>query len=385
MNFVKANASPVLAFLLPSIRLFALALASLAGMQGASAQCCSGGSGSPIAGGLSQGVLQERQMEISTTFQFIKSDQFYTDDVKDTLKFFDYYSSMYQYMRLGYGVSKNLTFSVEGGYYHQKKEQGLEGNPTSTYESSGIGDLILFPRYDVINFTTEKSRTEWTMGLGYKIPLGSYNDSAGYVEPFSGNTYYVTKPQSVQLSSGAQDIIFYTFLYQGFPLSNFRVFANGLYIKKGWNPIGEKIGDYMSASVFAGQTFFGKLGGALQVKWEHVNTMELNEDIRLYAYPNYDPDATGYTKVFLSPQATYTAGAFTFFAQADFPVYQKMVKTQVGSQQQYTGGISYRFFVVKSKVSEPAAGNYYCPMHPSITSPVPDKCPQCGMDLVERK
>lgn len=29
--------------------------------------CCSGGSGSPIAGGVSQGVLQEGQMEFGST------------------------------------------------------------------------------------------------------------------------------------------------------------------------------------------------------------------------------------------------------------------------------------------------------------------------------
>ncbi len=344
------------------------------------AQCCSGGSGSPIAGGTSQGVLMERQFEINTNFQMIKTNQFFNEDKKDSIKYFDSFNSTYQYFRLAYGVSKNFTMSVESGYYFKKQEVGLDENPASTYESHGIGDLILFPRYDVINRTTLTSRTELTIGLGYKIPLGSYDDSTGNIEPFSGSTYYITKPQSVQLTSGAQDLIFYTFLYRGYPLKNFRVFANGMYIKKGWNPVGEKLGDYKSIAVFVGKTFFENLGVTLQMRGEWVDKMKLNEDILLYAYPNYDPEATGYTKVFFSPQVSFTKGKFTLYALADVPVYQKVVKTQIGTQYQSTVGLSYRFFVVKSKV-EISGGRYFCPMHPDITSEVPDKCPQCGMNL----
>src|SRR5260221_6295548 len=184
------------------------------------AQCCAGGSGSPIAGGASQGVLQERQVELSTNFQFISTDKFYKKDVRDTSRTFDSFSSTYEYFKLAYGLTKNLTMSVESGYFFEKKEIGLDKNPATTYESKGIGDLIIFPRYDVINWTEEKHRTEVTVGLGIKIPLGSYNDSTGNIEPFSGQTFYVSKPTSVQLSSGANDIIFYTFPFRGYTDKN---------------------------------------------------------------------------------------------------------------------------------------------------------------------
>ena len=36
--------------------------------------CCSGGAGSPIAGGASTGVLQENQMEISVNYRFITKE-----------------------------------------------------------------------------------------------------------------------------------------------------------------------------------------------------------------------------------------------------------------------------------------------------------------------
>ncbi|HRD39911.1 MAG TPA: hypothetical protein PLC65_14880, partial [Bacteroidia bacterium] len=61
--------------------------------------CCSGGSGSPIAGGASQGVLQERQAEISLNYQYLGTDRFKTGDV-DTSKLFNYLYSHYLYGRI---------------------------------------------------------------------------------------------------------------------------------------------------------------------------------------------------------------------------------------------------------------------------------------------
>src|ERR1041385_3902695 len=96
--------------------------------QPAGAQCCAGGSGSPIAGGASQGVLMERQIDLNTNFQFINTNNFYKKDVPDTGGTFDSFGSTYEYFRLAYGVSKNFTMSLESGYYFKKKEIGLNGN-----------------------------------------------------------------------------------------------------------------------------------------------------------------------------------------------------------------------------------------------------------------
>lgn len=348
------------------------------------AQCCAGGSGSPIAGGASQGVLQERQVEISSNFQYVNTDKFYKENKPDT-SYFDGFHSNYMYTRLGYGITKNLTMSVESGYWINKTQVGL--NKRDTVSSSGFGDLILFPRYDIVNRTDETKRTEITVGLGFKIPLGSYNDSSKHIEPFSGDPYYITKPLAVQASSGSHDIIFYSFFFRGYPLKNIRLFSNILYIKKGWNPIGEKIGDYASIGLFAGTTLFKKLGLTLQVKGEWVDSMKINKDILMYHYPNYDPEATGSKKVFIAPQLSYTVKNFTVYAMTEIPVYQYVVKTQVASQYQFTMGISYRFFATRSIIpkSEDGSGSVYiCPMNCQKASNEPGKCKVCGMDLKKK-
>ena len=346
------------------------------------AQCCSGGSGSPIAGGTSQGVLLKNQLELNSNLQFIQSENFYTGSKPDTEnKYFDQYRSLYQYFRVAYGVTSDLTMSVEGGNYFYKEEVGLDADPERTFNSKGFGDLILFPRYRILNYCKGNVTNEITLGLGFKIPIGSYNDSTMRTEPFSGENYYVTNPQSVQMSSGAQDFIFYGFWYRGNSQKKFRVFANMIYVKKGWNPLGEKLGDFASIGLFAGKTFFKSLGTTVQLRYEMVDKMQLNENILLYAYPSYDPEATGYQKVFVSPQLSYSINNFSIYGVVDIPVYQYLTKTQVGTQYQFTVGLSYKLMTFKNKNAE--AGDYYCPMHPDVRSVVKTQCNKCGMDLIK--
>jgi len=355
------------------------------------AQCCAGGSGSPIAGGAAQGVLLARQMELNTNFQFISSDKFFSEDARQTAKTFDSFQSIYESFRLSYGITKNFTISAETGYFFSKKEVGLNNNPSTTYESKGIGDLILFPRYDIINWTEEKRRTELTVGLGVKIPLGSYNDSMKNIEPFSGETYYVVKPQAVQLSSGAPDIIFSTFFSRKYTKPDVHVYASALYIRKGYNPNSEKLGDFFSVGVFGGKTFFKSFGITVQARFEWTGQMKINEYVLLYGKPsNYYPEATGYKKVFISPQLTYTKGKFIVYAASDFPVYQYLNSsefyTQVGSQYAVSAGLSFRFFAMRPALKNlKGTGKYYCPMHPEETGDASGTCAKCGMKLKKEK
>ena len=307
--------------------------------------CCSGGSGSPIAGGASQGVLQERQMEISSNYQYIGTNKFLYGD-KDTARQFDYLNSNYMYTRLAYGITKDLTMSIESGYFVNKTQIGL--NKADTIKSSGIGDLILFPRYDILNRSEESKRTEITIGLGYKIPLGKHNDSTvTYTNSATGQKFYTTSPPTIQPTTGSQDLIFYAFFFRGYPLKNFRIFANTLYIKKGWNSLGEKFGDYASIGLFASKTFFEKLGVTLQLKGEVINKMQADKNVDLLAFYNVDITSTGSKKVFFVPQVSYSRNDFTIFALSEIPIYQYVNGTQVSSVHQFTMGLSYRFYTNK--------------------------------------
>lgn len=316
------------------------------------AQCCAVGGGSPLAGDASQGVLRERQFEINSNFQYINSTNFLTEDKRDT-NFLERFSSKYVYSRFAYGLSDRLTMSVETGYWVDKTQIGIrEGD---TYNSKGIGDLILFPRYNIIKASAQNKFTELTFGMGVKLPLGSYNDSIGRLEPFSGEILYSTKPPAVQATSGAQDILLSLFYSGGLPGGKMKLSANLVYILKGWNPLGEKLGNYASAGLFLGRNFQEKLNVALQLKAEFIGSMLINPDVMMMSFPNYDPEATGSKKLFVSPQLSYSAaGGLTLFAQTDFPVYQYVNKTQIASQTQFTIGLTYRFLLRQTSVINPA-------------------------------
>lgn len=304
------------------------------------AQCCAGGAGSPIAGGASQGVLMDGQLEINANYQMISTDKFLSGAVADT-GFFHSLSTNYLYFRVAYGLSERLTMSVETGYFLNKTQ--VELGEEERISSSGIGDLIFFPRYNIWKRKTEKSNTELTLGLGIKLPLGAYNDSIGHVEPFSGNTYYVPKPQAVQPSSGANDFIFYSFFYRGYYCDKIRLFANSLYIRKGWNPRGEKMGDFGSVGLFAGYSILPKLNATASIRGEIVGQTEVNPDLLMFTAIGYDPAATGHKKLFAGLQLGYSPmPGLMLFASTEYPLYQYVNATQIASQYQVTAGVSFR-------------------------------------------
>lgn len=311
--------------------------------------CCSGGSASPIAGGTSQGVLSEKQLEIGTNFQHIQSNRFFAED-RDTVPMFDRLASNYLYFRAAYGLSPKLTLSLESGYYINKTMIGLKNK--DTIRTSGIADLIIFPRYQVYYKCSEKKKTEFTVGLGCKIPLGNNNDSTVfYKDPLSGKKYYQTAPPTVQLTNGSNDFIFYSFFFNSFLKKNFRVFANSIYVHKGWNSLGQKFGDYSSVSVFFGKTIFKRIGITAQIKGEWIAKMKTDKLVDMIAYYNVYPSSTGSRTVFFAPQISYNYKVFNIFVFSEIPVYQYVNGSQVGSQFQITTGISYKFDL-KKKVEE---------------------------------
>ncbi|MEI8279165.1 MAG: hypothetical protein WCG87_05330 [Bacteroidota bacterium] len=303
--------------------------------------CCSGGSCSPIAGGTSQGVLLKRQAEISTSFQYIYSNNFQsgTKKVRDYL---DSYTSKYQYSRVAYGLTKRLTLSLEFGYYFDKTQIGLNNN--NKVSSSGIGDMIIFPRFTVLKKETASTENEATLGLGYKIPLGKYLDSSVvFTDPNTLKNYYTPKPPSVMTTTGSQDIVFYGFGFRSYPSKNLRLFTSIIYVRKGWNPIGQRFGDYAGIGLFAGKTIYKKLGLILQLKGEWVDKMGYDKNIDMLAKYNFDVLSTGGKKVLFIPQLSYSYKTLSFYISSDIPLYQYVNGTAIASEYQFTTGLSYRF------------------------------------------
>lgn len=302
--------------------------------------CCSGGAGSPIAGGAATGVLQENQMEISLNYQFNQSNKFFNEHKEATPLFSDL-SSDYLFFRTDYGVSKKLTLSIASGYYLDKSL--IETDNADTTSSSGLGDLIVFPRYSIYNKTTNFKRTEIALGLGLKIPLGAHNDSTlTYSDEWIGDIYQ-TNPPTVQTTSGSNDFMFYSFFFREYQKRKLRLFMTALHVKKGFNPSGIKYGDYTSIGFFASKTFFYRWGVTSQIKAEKIGQIQSADNIDLEGFYNISSESTGSKKWFFIPQLSYSQNGLTVFATSEIPLYQHLNGTQVGSQYQFTVGVNYRF------------------------------------------
>jgi hypothetical protein len=303
--------------------------------------CCSGGAGSPIAGGATTGVLQENQMEISVNYQYNKSNKFFAEH-RDTASLFNL-TSDYLFFRFDYGLSKKLTLSVASGYFLDKSKIEEDNDVIS---ANGIGDLIIFPRYSFYNKSANFKRTEIALGLGFKIPLGIPNDSSISVprSAFHPDIYQMNPPM-LQATNGSQDLMFNSFFFREYQKSKLRFFISSLYVKKGFNSLGIKYGDYTSVSFFASKTFFFRWGVTTQLKAEKIGQIKVANSIEEWNLLDYkiNPEYTGSKKWFFIPQLSYSQNSLTVFATSEIPLYQYLNGTQVGSQYQFTVGVNYRF------------------------------------------
>ena len=324
--------------------LYAIAFCLMLSCSSYGQSCCSGGSGSPIAGGTSQGVLADQQAEVSLSFQYMNTNKFFSGSTPVD-NFLDNYTSTYLYGRAAYGITSKLTMSVESGYFFNRRQVAL--NKKDIVENHGIGDLIIFPRYSIYTRNTEKTRTEATIGLGYKIPLGKHLDSSVVYTDANGKDYYTPMPPAVLPTTGSQDFIFYGFLYRGYPLKNFRVFTSLLYVKKGWNALGQRFGDYASIGLYAGKTFFNKLGLTLGLKGDWVDKMKYDQKINMLAIYNLDVASTGGKRLLAVPQISYSYKGLSSYILTEIPLYQYVNGTAIGSQYSFTLGVAYRFFFKK--------------------------------------
>ena len=307
--------------------------------------CCSGGGSNPIAGGTATGVLQKYQMEVSLNYQNSTSNKFFegTEEVIQ-VGIYDKLSSEYLFLRTDYGISKKLTLSIATGY-HLNKNLSYEGKDTSA-SSSGMGDIIIFPRYDIYNETKGNIRSEITLGIGLKIPIGSHTDTMKI------RNKWELIPPTIQLSTGGTDLMFYSFFLREYKKQKFRLFVNSLHIRKGYNSLDEKFGDYTSISLFASKTFFRKWGLTTQIKAERIGQIEVRQSKLLdlvirnpYEAENFldKQESTGSKKWIFIPQLSYSQSGITVFATAEIPLYQYLNGTQIGSNQQFTLGVNYRF------------------------------------------
>ncbi|MBI2258438.1 MAG: heavy-metal-associated domain-containing protein [Flavobacteriia bacterium] len=320
--------------------------------------CCSGGGSNPLAGGMASGVLGKGELELAFSDRFSSSKKFYTED-KQSIPFFDKLTSNYLFLRTDYGLNDKLTFSVSSGYFTHRSIYEFKDtvkNEQRIIQSKGFGDLILLPRYKVFSKQSLSWNTELTLGLGMKIPLGSHEDSTfiGYskfLNEQNGQFFidsteiWQTSPPTVQTTTGANDFIGYLFFMSEFPKINSQLFFQGMYMRRGWNSLGMRFGDFASFSVFFGTKILKNFHVLAQFRYEWLGKMNTQKGVDYLGLYNIDVSSTGGKTFYFSPQLNISiTKQVRFFSIVDIPLYQKMKGTQVAMPLQVTAGINWRFF-----------------------------------------
>lgn len=319
--------------------------------------CCSGGGNNPLAGGASSGVLVKGQMELAINHVYASTNKFLKGDVI-TNPYFEKLHANYLYARADYGLTDKLTFSGGIGYYLNKTIYEFKNETTDEVKkisSKGFADVIILPRYKVFNKSAKGITNELDLGIGFKLPIGNYNDSN-----FVGQSYFInnngqqnfldsfkifqTSPPLVQATLGSNDLLLSLFYMRTNKNTNFNIFVNGMFIRRGWSPLGIKFGDFGFVGIFAG-TNYNKFGFLAQLRAEYVGKMNTMSGIDYLAKYNIEKTSTGSRSILFSPQVSYTFKENTrLFVLGDIPIYQYLNGTQVAIPIQITTGITYRFF-----------------------------------------
>lgn len=319
----------------------------------AHAQCCSSGGGGAgaLSGNFAQGMSLKNQWDFNLNFQHTSTSKFMMGD--SVIKAEDYhalaannylhsYNNNFLFGRLSYGVTDKLTLSIESGYYLNKTEH-KRNYLVNTASSSGNSDLTIFPRYNVFHKNKVTSITDVNMGMGIKLPIGSYNDSIlVYSDTSSGIDWYDLKSPAIQLSSGSNDFLFVGSVSRRFVLEQMSMLLSVFYINKGFNPDGGKFGDYFSASLFVTKTILPKLVGVAQFKGEFIG-QKVNPPNYQFVSSSDMAENSGSKKFLFTPSLSYSFDmGITLFAFTEIPLYQYLDGIQLASQVNFVGGISYR-------------------------------------------
>ena len=243
-------------------------------------------------------------------------------------------------LAVGYGVTDDLTLSVRLPYVERKniREGEIEDGEAEAHahgDSSGLGDLLLFGQYRVL----ETDSTDITLNLGIKAPTGETNDKddAGHrfeteFQPGTGSWDY--------LVGGAISHV----------NNNFGYHANVLFNKTNEGSQSTEIGDILSYNFAMTYRLNSEEhsehnhvhhhdADSTDIKWDAI--IELNgETRRKNKISGHSEQHSGGTALFISPGVRVTAGKFSGFISVALPVVENMNGKQTNIDARVVAGFS---------------------------------------------
>lgn len=274
------------------------------------AQCC--GAGNPINGFGDVSGIQFKTLQISPSYKYSYSDQYYEGsqkaDVSPDRMFYNFLG-----LDLAYAITNRWSVHGEIGYFINKtKLYNIEGWNDMT--GFGLGDAGLNLRYSVIKNVIRK--IELTPSIGVKLPIGVFDQEVDNVK----------LPISLQPSSGSLKYNGSIFASKRFDKYSVSVKLFGEYASriKSEN-FDYKYGNLYVVSIFGSYIISKNWNVILQGQYEYRDkAMRENDQI---------VESSGGQVLYLIPQVNYTIiNTLSFSLNAFLPLYRYMNGIQIANK-----------------------------------------------------
>lgn len=286
-----------------------------------SAQCCS--PGNPIGGAVNPGANAAGRGLLMLGYRYGYAGRYFAGSQETEANFITAGDFMHLSLVGTYGLSKRLTVEAEMGYVLYKRQFYALGLRPAELSGQGLTDLYLLARVNVLNDPLRG--WELTLGLGPKLPLGSYRQTRDGIR----------LPRDLQPSTGAVELVQTVFWQKTWLPQKLRAFLLSRFELKGQNPEGYRYGRFWALSIFGSYAPAARwtLVGQLRHEWRGRDTRPFSGQ-GLPRLPNDRERVppTGSQKVFVSPQVGFQPTPdWQLTLLVDWPLYQFYHEEQLAS------------------------------------------------------
>jgi hypothetical protein len=269
-----------------------------------------------------RGVLQSKNLEVSTFYRYSYASQFYYQDSK--VGFGDEEIVNFHLLNLytAYGLTQNITLEADAGHFYYTTK-----NLSDTVSGNNFSNLNVSAK---LNLLRQKEHSlNLTLGLGGKIPLTSdIIESIGYNMPVTAG-YGVLLQMFIGRSvlSGDLSIMNYS-----------RYEINSL-----------DAPDYVFGNSFANSFYF-----SLPVTNDFISHLELRNSLRASDKINDSTlSNTGSFMFLVAPQLSFHHKTWSFRVGGEIPIYKYMNGTQLTNSFTLFANISKSFdFTPRDEIYE---------------------------------
>ena len=290
--------------------------------------CCTVGASS--LGGFNRSVLPEATLAVSADYQYNSLTQAYTgtENIEDPLR--RTAEVAYFTLRSEFGLQPRLSILASLYYSDKSREltvQSGQGSAsfeeTAKFRGSGIGDLTLLAKYQMVR-STVASPFGLAIGGGASLPTGSYTEEQ------DGSQLSI----DLQPGTGATTLIGWSFATYDFLEIGLHTFLMGMYRYAGPNLDGYRIGDEILANIGIEKSIGEYFSASLLIRSRFAN-----EDFAGGRFLT----GTGGTYHDLMGGIAYSEGASTVRIVAQIPLYRNVRGIQLTTT--YMLGVEYRYTV----------------------------------------